>query len=48
LSGFSAGLLGAGGAIRGLTMAAFNLEKSKFVTTSAMINFMIDSIRTVV
>ena len=27
LSGFSAGLLGTGGAIRGLTMAAFNLEK---------------------
>ena len=26
-SGFSAGLLGTGGAIRGLTMAAFNLEK---------------------
>lgn len=27
LSGFSAGLLGTGGAIRGLTMAAYNLEK---------------------
>ena len=28
MSGLSAGLLGTGGAIRGLTMAAFNLEKS--------------------
>ena len=33
LSGFSAGLLGTGGAIRGLTMAAFNLEKSAFIAT---------------
>jgi len=31
LSGFSAGLLGTGGAIRGLTMAAFNLEKNAFI-----------------
>ena len=43
LSGFSAGLLGTGGAIRGLTMAAFNLEKSVFIATSAMIDLMIDS-----
>ena len=41
-SGFSAGLLGTGGAIRGLTMAAFNLEKSVFIATSAFIDFMID------
>lgn len=41
-SGFSAGLLGTGGAIRGLTMASFNLEKSVFVATSAFIDFMID------
>ena len=33
LSGFSAGLLGTGGAIRGLTMASFNLEKSVFIAT---------------
>ena len=32
-SGFTAGLLGTGGAIRGLTMAAFNLEKSVFIAT---------------
>ena len=42
LSGFSAGLLGTGGAIRGLTMAAFNLEKSIFIATSAFIDFLID------
>lgn len=45
LSGFSAGLLGTGGAIRGLTMAAFNLDKSVFIATSAFIDFMIDFTR---
>lgn len=48
LSGFSAGLLGTGGAIRGLTMAGFNLSKTKFIATSAFIDFAIDSTRTVV
>ncbi len=48
LSGFSAGLLGTGGAIRGLTMAAFNLEKSIFIATSAFIDFLIDFSRTFV
>ncbi len=48
LSGLSAGLLGTGGAIRGLTMAAFNLEKSAFIATSAFIDFMIDFSRTFV
>ena len=48
LSGFSAGLLGTGGAIRGLTMAAFNLEKSIFIATSALIDMAIDLSRTVV
>ena len=48
LSGFSAGLLGTGGAIRGLTMAAFNLEKSVFIATSAVIDFAVDLSRTVV
>lgn len=47
-SGFSAGLLGTGGAIRGLTMAAFNLEKSVFIATSAAIDMIIDLTRTVV
>lgn len=48
LSGLSAGLLGTGGAIRGLTMAAFNLEKSVFIATSAFIDMMIDLSRSVV
>ena len=48
LSGFTAGLLGTGGAIRGLTMAAFNLEKSVFIAASAFIDLMIDFSRTVV
>jgi len=48
LSGFSAGMLGTGGAIRGLTMAAFNLEKSVFIATSALIDLMIDATRAVV
>lgn len=48
LSGFFAGLLGTGGAIRGLTMASFNLDKSVFIATSASIDFMIDFSRTFV
>tara|TARA_B100001146_G_scaffold221156_2_gene231055 strand:- start:3344 stop:4075 length:732 start_codon:yes stop_codon:yes gene_type:complete len=48
LSGFSAGLLGTGGAIRGLTMAAFNLEKNVYIATSAFIDFWIDFSRTFV
>jgi len=48
LSGFLAGLLGTGGAVRGLTMAAFNLEKSVFIATSAAIDFGVDITRTVV
>lgn len=48
LSGFSAGLLGTGGAIRGLTMAAFHLEKNIFIATSASIDFLIDFTRTFV
>lgn len=48
LSGFTAGLLGTGGAIRGITMAAFNLEKTVFIATSAAIDFTIDFTRTIV
>ncbi|MDK2771457.1 MAG: sulfite exporter TauE/SafE family protein [Flavobacterium sp.] len=48
ISGFSAGLLGTGGAIRGITMAAFDLEKSAFIATSAAIDFSIDTTRTIV
>lgn len=48
LSGFLAGVLGTGGAIRGLTMVAFNIEKSAFVATSAAIDFAVDFSRTVI
>jgi uncharacterized membrane protein YfcA len=48
LSGITAGLLGTGGAIRGLTLAAFNLEKNIFIATSAIIDLGIDLSRSVV
>lgn len=48
LSGLTAGLLGTGGAIRGLTMAAYNLEKSVYIATSALIDFFVDLSRTFV
>lgn len=48
LSGLAAGVLGTGGAIRGITMAAFNMEKSAFIATSAVIDFGIDATRTLV
>jgi len=48
ISGFLAGLIGTGGAIRGLTMVAFNLEKSVFVATSALIDLGVDLSRAVV
>jgi uncharacterized protein len=48
LSGFAAGLLGTGGAIRGLTMAAFNLPKELFIITSAVIDLAIDLSRSFV
>ena len=48
LSGFVAGILGTGGAIRGLTMAAFNLEKNVFIATSAVIDFFVDFSRSIV
>jgi len=48
LSGLSAGLLGTGGAIRGMTMAAFKLDKNKFIATSAVIDLGVDISRTIV
>lgn len=48
LSGLFAGLLGTGGAIRGATMSAFNLNKDKFIATSAIIDLGIDLSRSVV
>ncbi|QBZ98937.1 sulfite exporter TauE/SafE family protein [Flavobacterium sangjuense] len=47
-SGFIAGLIGTGGAIRGMTLAAFNLRMEVFIATSAIIDLGIDSSRTVV
>lgn len=47
-SGFIAGLVGTGGAIRGLTLAAFNLKMEVFIATSAFIDLLIDSSRTIV
>ncbi len=48
ISGFLAGLIGTGGAIRGLTLAAFGLEKDVFIATSALIDLGVDSSRAVV
>lgn len=47
-SGFIAGLIGTGGAIRGITLAAFNLRADVFIATSAIIDLGIDSSRSVV
>jgi hypothetical protein len=47
-SGFIAGFVGTGGAIRGIVLAAFNLEKNLFITTSAIIDMGVDSSRAVV
>lgn len=48
ISGFIAGLVGTGGAIRGLTLASFNLSTNTFIATSAIIDLGIDSSRSVV
>ena len=48
LSELIAGLLGTGGAIRGITLAAHNLKMDVFIATSAIIDLGIDSSRSVV
>jgi uncharacterized membrane protein YfcA len=48
LAGFLAGLIGTGGAVRGLALAAFNLEKSNFVATSAAIDSGVDFSRMII
>jgi uncharacterized protein len=48
LSGLLAGLVGTGGAIRGLTLTAFNLSKDVFIATSALIDLGVDLSRAVV
>jgi uncharacterized membrane protein YfcA len=45
-SGLIAGLLGTGGAIRGLVLSAFNLHKDAFIATSAIIDLAVDVGRT--
>lgn len=48
LSGFLAGLIGTGGAIRGLTLTAFNLEQQAFIATSAIIDLGVDGTRSII
>lgn len=47
-AGILAGLFGSGGAVRGLTLAAYNLRKEVFIATSAIIDLAIDASRSVV
>ncbi len=47
-AGFLAGVIGTGGAIRGLALGAFDLEKSVFVATSAAIDSGVDFSRMIV
>jgi uncharacterized membrane protein YfcA len=47
-SGFLAGLVGTGGAIRGIALAAFHLPKNIFIATSALIDLGVDSSRAVI
>jgi uncharacterized protein len=48
VAGFLAGFIGTGGAIRGLVLASFNLDKNFFVGTSAAIDFGVDLSRTII
>lgn len=48
LAGFMAGLIGTGGALRGLALAAFDLEKNVFVATSAAIDSGVDFSRMII
>lgn len=48
ISGFLAGLIGTGGAVRGIILTAFSLEKNVFIATSAIIDLGVDSSRAAV
>ena len=48
IAGFLAGVIGTGGAIRALALAAFDLEKNVFVATSAAIDSGVDFSRMIV
>lgn len=47
-AGFIAGFNGTGGAVRGISMAAFGLSKEVFVATSAAIDFGVDLSRSII
>jgi uncharacterized membrane protein YfcA len=47
-SGFIAGIAGTGGAIRGITLAAFQMPKEIFIATSALIDLGVDTSRAIV
>ena len=48
LSGLLAGVLGTGGAIRGIVLTAYNMKTEVFIATSAVIDLGIDASRSVV
>lgn len=48
VSGFLAGIIGTGGAIRGLLLTSFKLPIHTFIATSALIDLLVDSSRTIV
>ena len=48
VAGFLAGLIGTGGALRGLALASFDLEKGVFVATSAGIDSGVDLSRMII
>lgn len=48
LSGLIAGLIGTGGAIRGITLASFGLKIETFIATSAFIDLCVDFSRSIV
>lgn len=48
ISGFLAGIIGTGGAIRGIVLASFDLTPSTFIATSSIIDLLIDFSRSFV
>lgn len=48
VSGFIAGIIGTGGAIRGMVLSSYNLKPTVFIATSAIIDFGIDLSRSIV
>ena len=45
ISGFIAGLIGTGGALRGMFLTAFNLPKEKYIATAAVLAIAVDITR---